>query len=68
MADKSNQDVLVETRDQMEVQMEDMKENLEKFLIKGNNAAGARARKAAQEISKSCKTVRALVSEIKNEK
>lgn len=41
-------------------------EDAEKFSDKGNKAAGTRVRKALLEVSKSCKDIRAQVSEEKN--
>lgn len=38
----------------------------EKFTVKGNSAAGTRARKALQEISKLVKTRRGEITEEKN--
>lgn len=37
----------------------------EKFTVKGNSAAGTRARKALQEIAKLVKTRRGEISEVK---
>jgi len=55
-----------ETTQQLLDAFEAWKVEDEKFTAKGNSAAGTRARKALQEISKLVKTRRGEISEEKN--
>ena len=60
--------VIVELIDQIEIQLTDIRADVEKFDIKGNNAAGTRIRKAMQNVKAIAQQIRTVVSEIKNER
>ncbi len=48
-------------------QFKEYEENHDKFVEKGNKAAGTRARKALSEITKLAKGQRKVIQDIKNE-
>lgn len=54
------------TIEQIEAQVAQLKLEGEKFFVKGNKSAATRARKLALEIAKSCKALRTEISEEKN--
>ena len=56
------------TIDLVTEQYQALKAEHEKFVEKGNGAAGTRARKAAMELSKLMKTLRTEIQEAKNAK
>ena len=47
-------------------QFKEYKENHDKFVEKGNKAAGTRARKALSEIAKLTKSQRKAIQDVKN--
>ncbi len=49
-------------------QLESMKTDIEKFYVKGQNAAGTRLRKKLSELRKMAKEMRDEIQEIKNER
>ena len=53
-------------RKQIELQIDEYKENVSKFFDSGNKAAGTRARKALAEIGKLAKAIRKEIQEAKN--
>jgi len=48
--------------------LNEVSEEADKFEIKGNNAAGARVRKAMQQVKNMAQEIRLEVSAIKNER
>ncbi|CAI8312478.1 MAG: Uncharacterised protein [Chloroflexota bacterium] len=53
-------------RQQIEAQINEYQENVSKFFDSGNKSAGARARKALLEMTKTGKELRKKIQDIKN--
>lgn len=54
-------------RKQIDMQIDTYQENVSKFFDSGNKAAGARARKALTDITKTSKELRRKIQDIKNQ-
>ena len=67
---KVNTIIIAPTRElakQIDMQIDTYQENVSKFFDSGNKAAGARARKALTDITKTSKELRRKIQDIKNQ-